>query len=404
MTGGTRPRSLIVEAMRALPAPVWRLFALSSLLFVLLVALRLLPAVVLAVLTSQLLTGAETWPLTAALYAGLFFARRILEEARFASYVVFEQMVQKALSLKVLDLFYRIRFADASARNASELGIIVDRGLGGIRAVMFNGLFSIAPLILEAIVVTVILGVRLSWGIGGLVLALLAVFLLVTYRISGEVQRRQQTWFATATRNYGILTESLRSFEAIRAFRAQGWVQDRYAEAADTFVAQVRRSIWPNLWLGLWQGLLLFALMGVTSLVILAQGTGPGAVESLVLVNGLLLQISTPLLQFSAAYRAFMQGLSGAGQLLEVMNLPISDAKVAHVFHDTPVLRIKKLPLKAGERVLLEIEDAEIPMRGLTALMGGSGTGKSLLAKPLQACVSTRGSSSARYQARIYIW
>ncbi len=87
-------------------------------------------------------------------------------------------------------LQWRLRFSDAAARNASVLAIIVDRGLGGVRTVMFNGLFMIGPLVVEALAVTVILGLEASWLIAGLVLTLLLLFLLVTYHISSEVNRR----------------------------------------------------------------------------------------------------------------------------------------------------------------------------------------------------------------------
>ncbi len=369
------------------------LFTISASLFALTTTLRVLAPIVFAgiIATAQDIVDGFVWGVL--IYSLLFFFSRFLEELRFAFYVSFEQDVQKVLALRTIDIFFRIPLSMMWVRSPSENAITVDRGLSGLRAVLYNGIFAIAPVSVESVVLIVIIGLRINPLLAVWTAVILAVFIFTTVRLSERTRILQEKWFTVASANYKILSESLRSYETIRSFDQGSWVHKRYAKATDGFIEKVIASLRPGIILGFVQGFLLALLMGSTIGTILADNLSASErLATLVLVNGLLIQIVSPLLQFSGAYRLFIQGLASARQLLDLLATVPVPAKISHAkLQDDGEFRISDLTVTYDRDVILSISNLTIPEKKLITISGASGSGKSTFARCLAGLCEYKG-------------
>ena len=361
------------------------LLAASIALFALVVALRVSGPVVFAFIVAAIYAGTNDAIWGIGIYAVLFFLTRFLDEIKFALYVSFEQSIQKIIALRTIDIFFQIPFSLSRARSPSETAIAVDRGLGGLRTALHSIIFTLGPVILEAMVLLAIIGFRIGPLVVLQAILIFGTFLWVTAHLSEKTRLLQEKWFAIASVNYKILSESLRSYETIRSFGQRHWVQNRYSRAMDGFIKSVLASLRPGILMGALQGVLLAILMGSLVGTVLALDIEISEkIALLVLVNGLLLQMVTPLLQFSGAYGMCIRGLASARQLLDLLDVKPVPTKIRHTpFGGPEEFRIDNLTFSYDGRKVLNIRQLTVPAHCLVSLSGASGSGKSTLARCL---------------------
>jgi len=159
----------------------------------------------------------------------------------------------------------------------------------------------------------------------------------------------------------------------------------RYEKYMDKFIKEVKTSLRPGIILGLTQGLLLLLLFFVANLNILySKAVLNDTITLLILANGLLLQIAIPLLQFSNSYCFFVQGLSSAKQLYDIMLLPAIAEKIAHKKNmDINGFKTSSLAINYPGGQIISDTDYHISANNIVIIAGKSGVGKSSLAKIL---------------------
>ncbi|MEH0874301.1 ABC transporter ATP-binding protein [Pectobacterium cacticida] len=374
-------------------------FYLSVILFIFIVSFRVSGPVFFSYLIENINESRGGFQLLVIIYAMIFCISRFLEEIRLACYIYFEQVLQKSLILSTLDKYFTMSFESVRKHSSSETSIIIDRGLGGVRTALYNAIFTLLPLLAECIFLLVVISYKTNILLSTKILALIILFIAVTFHFSSKTQVLQQKWFATASKNYKVMSEGIRSFEFLRSFHQTSWMKERYKNETDKFIREVRQSLNPGIILGMIQGVLLFFLFLVSTLVVfnLAQSTTE-RISLLVLVNGLLLQMSVPLLQFSASYRFFMQGLSSAKQLFDMISAPTSAQKISHTARsDFSGITTNKVSVKFSKGQRLEFRNIIIPSDKITVLVGPSGIGKSTFAKVIAGIVDYDGSVESGY-------
>ena len=354
-------------------------------MFAAVAAIRIATPFYFSHIIAELQEGSEAVLLLVAMYPLLFFGTRALEEGKFTAYVHFELILHKALYLRIFRTFYFIPFSAAMRRQPSEHAIIVDRGLGGLRNLTYNLVFAIAPLAIETAVLVAVLSVVVGPYVVAGAVSILAVLLAVTYWVTSRISRLQEVWYATVSSNFKILSENLKAYETIRSFGQSAWATNRYGRAADRFVREVMASMKPYIPLGAVQGFLLGLLVLLVSTAVIRQhGSLPSAIPTLVLVNGLLLQIIAPLMQFAGAYRAFVQGISSARQLLNILSEEPAPGRVEHSADSSlNGLSARDLKVRLGGRLVLDVPSMEIRRNRCTVITGRTGAGKSTLARTL---------------------
>lgn len=374
-------------------------FYFSVFFFILITGLRVSGPVFFAYLLQNVNGTSEYLQFLVIVYAMIFCISRFLEEIRLACYIYFEQILQKSLILSTLEKYFTMSFEWVRKHSSSETSIIIDRGLGGVRTALYNAVFTLLPLLAECILLLAVIAYKTGIILSAELLVLITLFISATFYFSSRTQHLQQKWFATASKNYQIMSEGIRSYEFLRSFHQTSWMKGRYKDATEKFIREVRHSLNPGIILGVIQGVLLFLLFLLSTLGVLniAHDTTE-RISLLVIVNGLLLQISVPLLQFSASYRFFIQGLSSAKQLFEMTAAPVSAQKIPHTSApDTGGITTHNLSVTfpGGQRI--GFRDIVIPSGKITVLAGPSGTGKSTLAKIIAGIVEYRGSVLSGY-------
>lgn len=374
-------------------------FYLSVILFIFTTCLRVSGPVFFAYLLQNLNGDGSFLIFLAAIYALIFCASRLLEEFRLACYIYFEQILQKSLVLNTLKKYFIMSFSAIRNHSSSETSIIIDRGLGGIRAALYNAIFTLLPLIVECILLLVVIGIKTTPFISAQLLLLIVSFIAATFYFSSRTQKLQQKWFATASKNYQIMSEGIKTFEFLRSFHQTSWLRKRYAIATDKFILEVRQSLKPGVFLGIIQGILLFLVFFISNLGVLnITDSITERTSLLVIVNGLLLQMSVPLVQFSASYRFFVQGLSSAKQLFDMTSAPVTTETIPHVKGSSPesiVTRDITIQFSGGQS--LAFADVRIQAEKITVFVGPSGVGKSSLAKVIAGIVEYDGSVESAF-------
>lgn len=372
------------------------LFYLSIFLFFLTTCLRISGPVFFSFLIESIgKVSIKLIVIFCGIYALIFCLSRFLEEFRLACYIYFEQILQKSLILNTLSKYFSMPFQRVRIYSSSETSIIVDRGLGGVRTALYNGIFTLFPLITECLLLLTVIAFKTNYLLSVQLTFLILIFLYATFYFSSKTQVLQQKWFSTASKNYQIMSEGIRSFENLRSFKQTDWMKKKYEHATNKFIDEVKLSLRPGIILGIIQGLLLFLIFFVaTTSVLNIPGPISEKIGLLVMVNGLLLQVAVPLLQFSASYRFFIQGLSSAKQLFDMIETPESPEKIPHELSDLPSdenITIQDLKVSNLQASPLYFKNLVIPLGKITILSGASGIGKSTLAKCIAGLVDYTG-------------
>jgi ABC-type bacteriocin/lantibiotic exporter with double-glycine peptidase domain len=326
-------------------------------------------------------------------YAMIFFTLRFMEEIRLALYVYFEQILQKMLVVNTLNKFFLMPFFAAKEHTASEKSIIIDRGLGGVRAALYNATFSLIPLIIETALLISIIWWKVGLQLAVEILLMISLFISFTFYFSAKTLTLQQKWFKTASVNYKLLSESIRAFEFIRSFKSSQWAKKRYSKATDKFIYEVKKSLIPGVTLGLIQGIILFSTFSISTITIVRDTIdNTEMVSLLVLTNGMLLQIALSLLQFSVSYRLFIQGLSSSKQLFDMLSKPTGSEKIPHVI-STQILgfELNNVTVNYDNNKCIIYQNMFIPEKEITIISGISGVGKSTLAKVIAGLMEYNG-------------
>ena len=373
-------------------------------LFGLAILCQTLQPVLLSLMVSAVLKGEASWLGLGFCYAGLFFVARVLSEIQRSGYLWFEKQMVKRLSLHIIKEFLNTDFLQLKKKSSAEHAIIVDRGVRGISAVLYHGAFQVLPIILETFVALCIISLHVHIGIGMSCALIIILFVIVTYRISQKTHQKESVFFKTSTENFSLFSESLSFFELIRSFEVVQWIQRRYARANQKFVDEVMASVAPRVRGSYAQGGLLFVLMSFASVTIfISEADAHERVSELILVGGLLLQISSPLLQFSETYRFFLQGLSSSEQLHELMDIAKTQTSTKTGFRPLLLHHSRQTCYEFEGLVIpynhpLHFDDFSLPQVSLLAIMGGSGSGKTSLGRVMAGLLEFSGSLRSIYR------
>lgn len=373
----------------------------SFLLFALVIGLRIFSPIFFAWLISDLQNIQENLFWAIFIYAGLFFLIRFFEDLRLALYTVFEQEIQRNILLKTIDKFFNVPFSSEKYSSPSENSIAIEKGMGGIRDIIYSFLFNLAPSSIEFIIMLIIIAWKINLTIALLIGIILSLFIYVTAHLSNKIKSQQEQWYKLYFTNYKILSEGLKSYETIRSFSQINWLKNRYDTALKSFIKKVLLSMRTNVLLGFCQGILLTILI-LTTLNITLSLTLPVAekISIFVLVNGLLLQVINPLLNFAGYYRIFMHGIASAKKLFELLNEPQYPVKLNHQpLNNTQktVFKLTDFVVSYNQKIILSIPELTIPKHKLIIISGQSGCGKSTFARCLAGLEEYQGNIYSDY-------
>ena len=355
-------------------------------------AVLVMPFAYKAVIDRMSATGtAAAFSIVAALvlaYAGARFAGVLSDNLRNAVFEKVGQDAARRLAGQVFRHIHSLSLRFHLERRTGSLTKVVERGTKSIDMMLYFLLFNIAPTLIELAAICVIFFIKFGGGLVAATLAMVAIYIAFTRRVTDWRARLQRVMNEVDNRAIGRAVDSLLNYETVKYFGAEEREARRYDEAVTQFARATVKNEVSLAWLNIGQSLITNLMMaGAMIFTVWGWSQGRFTPGDVVLVNSLLMQLFRPLDMLGWVYRTIRQGLIDMEAMFGLLDTQqeITDAPGA-----------KPLQVSGGhvrfEDVHFGYEPGREILKGLSfdappgtrlAIVGPSGAGKSTIARLL---------------------
>ena len=237
---------------------------------------------------------------------------------------VFARVAQRAIRLVSRDVYRHLFALDHRyhlERQTGALQRVLERGSRSINFVLTSLVFNVVPTALEILLVTGIFASQCGAEYAAVSLATLAGYVAYTVKVTvwrTDIRKNMNRLEATAA---NIAVDGLLNYEAVKAFGNEEVEIARYDEALTRVDAEALRIQSSLSALNFGQSVIFSA--GLTAAMALAARditNGSMSLGDLILVNGLLFQLSIPLNFVGMVYRELRQGLTDMDAMFKVLD------------------------------------------------------------------------------------
>lgn len=265
---------------------------------------------------------------------------------------------------------------------------VIERGTKGIDVLLFYVLFSIAPTILELLLVCGYLWWAYHWGYVAITIATVIIYGAFTIRVTAwrtDIRRRMNDSDTEANTK---AVDSLLNYETVKYFNNEGHEASRYDQAMVQYAEASEKSQMSLSFLNAGQAAIITAgLVGVMSLAAYQISLGQMTIGGLVVVNGFLTQLYVPLNLLGTVYREINQALIDMEKMFDVLHV----APEVRDKPDAPELSVSGGEVRF-ENVVFSYDPERTILKGISftgpagktvAIVGPSGAGKSTISRIL---------------------
>jgi ATP-binding cassette subfamily B protein len=305
--------------------------------------------------------------------------------------VVFTRVGQRALRQLALETFthiHRLSMRYHITRKTGGLSRIIERGVKGVDFLLRFLLFSMGPLVLELLMISVILFFLFDVWYLAVVVLTISLYVWFTFKVTEwRVKIRKEMNDQDTDANQKAI-DSLLNFETVKYFGAERWEADRYDMAMANYENAAIRTNYSLAFLNFGQSVLITGGL-VAVMVMAAKGVQRGdlTVGDFVMVNAYMIQITMPLNFLGTVYREIRQALIDMGDMFDLLGQP---AEVQDKPDATPLKvdggRVTLQGVAFGydkERPILKGISLEVEPGQTVAIVGSSGSGKSTIGRLL---------------------
>ena len=305
--------------------------------------------------------------------------------------VVFAPVAQRALRSLALETFQHIHNLSMRyhiTRRTGGLSRIIERGVKGVEFLLRYLVFSIGPLALELVLLSVFLLWKLDLWYVLVLFGTIAVYVWFTFKVTEYRVKLRREMNEQDTDAAQKAIDSLLNFETVKYFGAEAREAKRYDAAMAGYEAAALKTSYSLAALNFGQALLITA--GLTIVMVMAGlqvRAGALTVGDFVMVNAVMIQITMPLNFLGTVYREIRQALVDMGQMFDLLEQPI-EITTKHGAPDLKVtggsisLRNIAFSYEADRQILRDVS-LEIPAGQTVAIVGSSGSGKSTIGRLL---------------------
>ncbi|KAK1804189.1 hypothetical protein P4O66_020232 [Electrophorus voltai] len=306
---------------------------------------------------------------------------------------VFGKVAQSSIRRIAKNVFLHLHNLDLSfhlSRQTGALSKAIDRGTRGISFVLSALVFNLGPTVFEMALVSGILYYKCGGQFALVTLGTLSAYAAFTITVT-QWRTRFRIEMNKADNEAGnAAIDSLLNYETVKYFNNEKYEAERYDGFLKVYESSSLKTTSTLAMLNFGQNAI-FSI-GLTAIMVLASKgimAGSMTVGDLVMVNGLLFQLSLPLNFLGTVYRETRQALIDMDTLFTLLsvNTKIKEKELAPSLLVTPqeaTIRFEDVYFEylEGQKVLNGVS-FEVPAGKKVAIVGGSGSGKSTIMRLL---------------------
>jgi len=313
-----------------------------------------------------------------------------LNELRNAVFARVAQHSIRKIAQNVFRHLHNLDLAFHLNRQTGALSKTIDRGSRGISFVLSALVFNIAPTIVELSLVCGILAYSCGPRYAGVALATVSLYTLFTLIIT-QWRTQFRVNMNKADNDAGNRAiDSLINYETVKYFNNEDYEAKEYNKYLKQYEVASLKTNWSLAFLNFGQNLIFSGAL--STIMIMAANdiiAGNMTVGSLVMVNGLLFQLSVPLGFLGSVYREVRQSLIDMQVMFQLMMVSPkissgSESPVMSLNPDNADVSFKNVSFQylPGQNILSDLSFT-VPAGQTYAIVGGSGSGKSTVIRLL---------------------
>ncbi|XP_055532175.1 iron-sulfur clusters transporter ABCB7, mitochondrial isoform X1 [Wyeomyia smithii] len=306
---------------------------------------------------------------------------------------VFARVAQHSIRKIATNVFLHLHNLDLQFHLSKQTGALsktIDRGSRGINFVLTAMVFNVVPTIFEMALVSSILGMKCGLAYAGLSMGCVGVYSAYTLAVT-QWRTKFRVYMNQAENEAGNkAVDSLINYETVKYFNNELYEAQRYDDVLKKYEAASLKTSTSLALLNFGQNAI-FSVALSTIMVMAANEIVKGnmTVGDLVMVNGLLFQLSIPLGFLGSVYREVRQALLDMRTMFTLMGVEsaiqnVDNAPALRIDRETASIEFKDVCFRyKNSNDIFDKLSFTISPGKKVAIVGGSGSGKSSVVRLL---------------------